>query len=252
MKPLNIFVGILFFVICLLATLPASHILHRIPVANNMQMAGVSGTIWSGKIQQINVNGVQLSPLRWSLSGLGLITGKASLDVDVGQVRELDEIFVRGQIAVGLFNQTFFAENLTVRMPAQQALNQANLPMQVLAKGAVEVKLSDAKVQLNGQQALCEAIEGTGQWRNAQVLTPSGLVDLGVFDAALGCTEQNLTIQVTEPNAFNLTFNATGRDLQSLKVSGRFKIPNEMPNEIKAVGRFLGQVGTDGYTQFTW
>lgn len=245
-------VGIVFFALCLLTTLPAKHIVYRITLPQNLELSGVSGNIWEGKINRVAFNDTELAPINWSLSAWSLLSGKAGLDLHVGNIRETNQIYLKGGVLISLFNQHVELSNMTVRMPAQSILNQANLPMKVLAKGSVEVKLTDASLQINETQLLCEQILGTGQWRNAQVLAPSGLVEMGTFDASLGCTNQNLTIDVNEPNALNLSFSATGRDLPSLQVSGRFNIPSNMPKEIQAVGRFLGQPDSDGYTQFTW
>ena len=245
-------IGTGFFVLCLLTTLPAKHILYRLDLPTHVHVFGVTGTIWSGRINRAIVAQTELAPVRWSLSPWRLLTGNAGLELHVGNIRETNHIYLKGAAALSFFKQHLTLSDMTVRLPAQTILNQANLPMKVLARGPVEVKLTDASLQINAAQLLCEKISGTGQWRNAQVLAPSGLVEMGTFDASLGCTNQNLTINVTEPNALNLSFSATGRDLQSLQVNGRFNIPADMPNEIKAVGRFLGQPDRDGYTQFTW
>ncbi|MBE1286327.1 MAG: hypothetical protein GJ671_01220 [Alteromonadaceae bacterium] len=245
-------IGTLFFVVCLLTTLPAKQLVYRVNLPANIQLFGVSGSIWQGKIQRASVAHTELTSVRWSLSPWRLLTGKVGLELHVGNIRETNQVYLKGNAVMSLFKQHLALSDMTIRMPAQTILNRANLPMKVLAKGPVEVKLVDASVQMNATQVLCEAISGTGQWRNAQVLAPSGLVEMGTFDATLGCSDQNLTIDVAEPNALNLSFVASGRDLQSLRVNGRFNIPEDMPNEIKAVGRFLGQPGNDGYTQFTW
>ena len=244
--------ALLFFVVSLVLTMPAKHIVNRLALPANVSIAGVSGTLWQGQAQRVVVAQTQLNNLHWNIDSLPLLWGELGASIKLGNARQLITPYARGQLSYHLFSQEVSADNLTVRVAAQEVLDRANLPMQVLAKGAVETRLTQASLSLATGQPQCKTLNGQGSWRNASVIAPSGLVALGDFKAQLGCPDGQLQIQVNEPNKLNLTFVAQGSSMQNLSVSGKFNIPNDMPQELQAVARFLGTPGADGFTQFTW
>jgi general secretion pathway protein N len=56
--------GLAAFLVCLVAMIPASQVARRMPPG--AALAGVSGTIWSGKARALAVNGRPLGALAWS------------------------------------------------------------------------------------------------------------------------------------------------------------------------------------------
>src|SRR5262245_11838336 len=73
-------VGIVAFVAFVLVTLPARIVLSRLD-AYGVQAGGVSGTIWRGTAQVLQVRGANLGRVNWSLHALPLLLGRLSVDV---------------------------------------------------------------------------------------------------------------------------------------------------------------------------
>lgn len=74
------FLGVLAFLIFLVATLPARVLLDRIP---NLAATGVSGTLWSGSASSISVQGQPIGALDWTLQPLPLFLGRADLAAEL-------------------------------------------------------------------------------------------------------------------------------------------------------------------------
>jgi general secretion pathway protein N len=72
--------GVLAFLILLVATLPARVLLDRIP---GVQATGVRGSIWSGQAASVSVQGLALGQTRWKLFALPLLRGRLDMDVEL-------------------------------------------------------------------------------------------------------------------------------------------------------------------------
>lgn len=67
----------------LITSLPATVILSSITLPNNIKLSSISGTIWSGKVRQFKVSGIDMGSIKWELHPLNLIMGELSADVSV-------------------------------------------------------------------------------------------------------------------------------------------------------------------------
>lgn len=67
----------------LIANLPASIVLSNITLPNNVVLTAVSGTIWSGRAQRINVTSIDIGTVDWKLSPFSLIFGELSADISI-------------------------------------------------------------------------------------------------------------------------------------------------------------------------
>jgi len=67
----------------LITSLPATVFLSSITLPNNIKLSSISGTIWSGKVRQLKISGIDLGSVTWKLHPLNLIMGELSADVSV-------------------------------------------------------------------------------------------------------------------------------------------------------------------------
>ena len=72
--------GVLVFVVLLVATLPARVLVDRIPA---VQASGVGGSLWSGHAQTLSIQGVVLGRAQWRLFALPLFLGQLKIQADV-------------------------------------------------------------------------------------------------------------------------------------------------------------------------
>ncbi|MGL5358201.1 MAG: type II secretion system protein N, partial [Shewanella sp.] len=80
----KIVIGVVIYLAFLLALFPAKVAVGLAPLPANISLSGVSGSIWSGAIETLNVDSRQLEQLRWELSPWGLFLGKVNLELQLG------------------------------------------------------------------------------------------------------------------------------------------------------------------------
>jgi general secretion pathway protein N len=88
--------GIAAFVIFALVTFPASVVLSRLDSAG-IAASGVSGSIWNGRAQVLQLGGAHIGSAEWRLQFLPLLTAHAQADVKVTRV----DGFANTQLSVG-------------------------------------------------------------------------------------------------------------------------------------------------------
>jgi len=88
--------GVGAFVVFLLVTFPASVVLSRLDSAG-IDAAGVSGSIWNGRAQVLQVQGVNVGSVEWKLHFLPLLTAHLQADVKVTR----SDGFANTQLSVG-------------------------------------------------------------------------------------------------------------------------------------------------------
>jgi general secretion pathway protein N len=103
--------GVGAFLIFTLATLPASVVLSRLG-SSGIYAGGVSGTIWNGRAQVLQVQGANVGSVEWKLHALPLLTAHANADVKVTRI----DGFAQTQLSVGPTGTMNF-KSLTASMP---------------------------------------------------------------------------------------------------------------------------------------
>lgn len=111
--------GVGAFVIFALVTLPASIVLSRLGSAG-IAAAGVSGSIWKGKAQVLQIAGVQVGSVEWNLHVLPLFTLHVNADVKVTRV----DGFATAALSVGPSGNVTL-KGLTASLPLQALPNIA-------------------------------------------------------------------------------------------------------------------------------
>lgn len=235
-----ILAGIAFYLVLLIANLPASQVISRITLPNGLSVSGVSGTIWNGRADVISFREFSVFNARWELGFFSLLLGKAAIDVDAGSQRDAGQISVAGEITVS--QSSIEASNLVAYAPANSVIPYAPIPVPVAASGRIKVELREATFNQN-----CQSITGTGTWINAAVDGLSGKIDLGNFESALSCEEKHVVVTVEKANSLGLTVNAKLAPNGRLKADGRFKLPADAHQEIRTVAQFFNEIDSEGY-----
>jgi general secretion pathway protein N len=112
--------GVGAFVIFALVTLPASIVLSRLG-STGVAASGVSGSIWNGKAQVLQVSGAQIGSVEWDLHVLPLFTLHLNADVKVTRV----DGFATTTLSVGPGGKVTL-KGLTASLPVS-ALNNPQL-----------------------------------------------------------------------------------------------------------------------------
>lgn len=240
---------LLLLTVILIATLPAKHVIYRINFPHNMGLYDVSGTIWQGQAVRAVIQGQVLNQFNWDISAWHLLTATISADVSSSNRAATH---INGTFNYHLLSQTLDLNNMRIALPAEVLFAHAALPVPIIGAGSIVIDVPTGSFDIAQPMPVCESLTGKGFWRQAGVLVSTGMVDLGEFTAGINCQNQQYNLTINEPNALGLSALAQGSTPQNLSISGQFKLPTSLPQDMQRVGQFLGQPGADGYTSFTW
>lgn len=228
------------YLIFLVVKLPAALVLSHLQLGNNINLSGISGTIWQGHAKRVQVNGLPIFDVNWDLSFLPLLVGNISADIKAGNIRDVEQISANGFVSVA--GDRLQVDNLLAYLPTDLVISLLPLPIPVQADGRFKVKLDQVDYQ-----AGCKVFNGTGQWINANFTGATGVIDLGSFDAELSCQDGSIVVQVNPPNRFGLTAKASIPANLRFAIEGRFKPEESLPKEVHQAAQFFGNPDAQGY-----
>ena len=240
--------GIFLYLCLLVAYLPASQVVSRIDLPGNIKVGNVQGTLWQGEVDRVVVNNIPINQLSWDVSPWALLTGQLSVELDAGNMRDAASIAFNGPLSMSLFDfQALSAEEFLLYLPVDRVLSEVQLPLPVNAGGRFRVNIETLSYSAQG----CAQMMAYGDWLNARVAGTQGPIELGTFSAQILCQNEQIVINVEEPNAFGLSMQASARqDFSELKVKGQFKPDPSLPQEVHEAALFFGRPDANGYTQF--
>ena len=239
--------ALLVFLMLLVIYLPASQVIGRITLPPQIQVYGITGTLWNGKAQQVDFNQLPVSQVRWEINPLPLLWGRLSLEVTGGNARDPQAISFSGPVSMSLFQpDNVRASDFELYLPVDSVLAKVPLPLPVNASGRFK-----AHIRTLNYESRCEALDGRGNWLNAAVAGTQGPIDFGTYTATLSCKDGNFAIQVAEPNMLGLSMEAeVGAQFDQFAVKGQFKPDDTLPAEVHQAARLFGQPDRQGYTSF--
>ncbi|MBC3765873.1 type II secretion system protein N [Neptunicella marina] len=236
---------LLVYCVFLVAHFPARQALGLVDLPANLQINGVSGTLWQGNIQQVAYQGIPLDDINWTLDTLPLLWGTASLNLTAGNIRDADIISLKS--ALSLSSDRIQAENLQLYVPVNMVLGQLPIPLPVNADGRFKVQIAE----LDYQQG-CQTLSGSGQWLNAKVAGTQGPIDMGTFSARLACQQKNIRITVDPNNRLAFDANAFITPNGQFSINGKFKPDASLPAEVHQAAALFGRANSDGYYSINW
>jgi general secretion pathway protein N len=240
-----VLVGIAIYLVFLVANIPANQVINRVTLPNNVSIQNVSGTLWQGKAQAVEVNGLRVSNLNWRLSFVPLLWGSVSVELDGGNVRQGQQISLVGELTTNWsdFSQ-LHSDDFILYLPTDQVLANVALPIPVKAGGRFRVIVNELEFDKQ-----CETLDANGEWLNAQVAGTQGQIQLGSFGAILSCVDQVIVAKVAEPNMLGLSLDARVSGLRNISVTGQFKPDASLPDEVHQAAQFFGQANAQGYRE---
>lgn len=238
-------IGLLFvFIAFLIAKLPAQQVLGRVDLGPNISLQQVSGTLWNGRVGRASIKGIPIDNFKWQLSPLALLVGNISAQINGGNMRDVDAVAIKGEISLSLFDfQPIRTDDLLLFLPTNRILALVELPVPVNAGGRFRLRFEALDFGPD-----CTTMTGFGDWLNASVEGTNGLISLDTFSAKLSCEDNQIVMQVNEPNMLGLSFvSRLTPDFKEFALEGRFKPDAALPREVHQAAQFFGAPGNDGY-----
>ena len=248
MKRLILFIllFILVMTISVIAHAPASFALKYMPVIRGLMIESPSGTIWHGEAKNVRWKGNNIGQVRWQFSPKKLLEGKANYHVRFGKGSDF-KAMGKGNVGYGLSG--LFADNIVLSMPAENVLQQLNLPLPMNVEGLVELSISD----YHYAQPWCQSASGTLVWNSSKIASPVGELDLGSLITDLTCEDSKIMLTGEHDNQqISAAVDMVLENNLRYKANAWFKPNAYFPAEMKSQLKWLGDPNNKGQYTFTY
>ncbi len=226
----------------LIATLPTTFVLNQFSLPNKVSVSGVTGSIWSTNIAQVNVVGTSIQKVKSTLSFWSLFTLTPKIAITFG------DSFIagpEGEFELVLSSGKVEINDLNVLVKANEIAQQLTLPLPISAQGNVELTILNAEMDLTNNNQ-CIVVKGNVNWSKASVIALEKNIKLGDFNADIGCESGVLALILSPKNDLGLTFNAYVRQGGRISGNGFLKPGAKFPETLNEALPFLGRQDSQG------
>ena len=226
----------------LIATLPAALLFNQLPMPKNLNISGVTGSIWQTNVELIVIGDTAIQKIETQLSFWSLFTLTPKLFITFG------DSFIagpEGELELSLSAETAQISDLTLIIKANEIAQQLTLPLPVSAQGDVVITIINAEIDLKkGSQ--CIVAKGNATWSKAGLIALEQNIKLGTFNSEIGCENGALSLILSPKNNLGLTFNAYMRKGGKISGNGFIKPGAKFPKVLNDVLPFLGKKDNQG------
>ena len=226
----------------LIVTLPTTLVLNQVSLPKNIQISGVSGSIWNTDITQANIQGTSVKKINAKLSFWSLFTLTPKLSISFGDSFSAGP---EGKLELKLSSTKAQINDLLLLVKANQIAQQLPLPLPMSAKGDVEITLLTAEIDLKNNNQ-CIAANGTVSWSKSGVIALEQNVKLGNLNADIACDNGAITATISPKNDLGLTFTAYVRAGGKVSGNGFLKPGDKFPQQLNDALPFLGRKDSKG------
>lgn len=188
----------------LLLTAPARLLTFALP--DGVRVGELTGTVWQGEARQLAWRGVRLDHLRWTLTfSSGLPGWRVTLDDPDG---------LRGHVSLQGMT-TLRLQNGLFTIPANLARRWLTPALPAEARGQITLNLSEGRFNQTG----CQQVSGGRvQWREAQLSSPAGSLELADVSGKFSCTPAGALALTLSQDSHQLSLTGEG----TLSPDGRY------------------------------
>ena len=236
----KIILGVAIYLVFMVALFPASIAVKLAPLPSNISLTGVSGSIWSGKVETLNIQGRQVEQAQWTLSPWSLFLGEAKLDFVIGNRASA----VNGKGLVTVSMSGIDVKGLRFEAPSSFLLGKARLPFRTVINGDVSLFVDT----LQQGAPWCEQLNGKVFLNHVQVKNQFGNYPLGDIELGLSCEDGNIKVRSDEEmNKLGLDGTVLVKADKMVQVSAKIKETSSQPADLKKALAFLGKKDSQGY-----
>jgi general secretion pathway protein N len=228
----KILLGLLIFIGAIAYFAPASIIAKYLP--NNMQTAGMSGTLWNGNIQSIIIDKIGLQNTKWTANPLSLFFGKINADVSINSNN------IKGDFETTYAGSEVLTKDLELN-------GELSLFSPYFEKYGLTINGQfDAKFEnMHFKDGLPQNMNGTLQTFNTSVL---GIVPLNLGDVNSTFAQQPNGIQVSLNNQNGeldiigvISISNTGVYNADLTLSRNTRTPDNVLQTVQMIGQKINE-----------
>lgn len=234
--------GVCAWFIFLLMRVPAPVVYSMVADSpgGEVQLAGVSGTLWHGEAQQLQYQNRAVGSLSWQLSPWSLLLGQLGGDISLIQ----DTGYLKAQAETSLGGGELSLSAIEGRLPLaliQPYLSRVPLPLE----GVISLKLDELLLDAKGRP---QQATGRVVWHQAGVSAPQQLlfgdlqmnlvsVEGGGIEGTISDSGGPLQLKL------NITLSADG----AYHLDGRLRAGESAPKTLRQSLALLGKADAEGY-----
>lgn len=227
------------FALSLIAFLPASLLARALPPA--VTTGVLSGTIWNGATDALNVNGQLIGALKWHVRPLQLFRGRLSLDAQLVRADGGGQ----GRVSFG-FGRRLDLENLDLHWPVE------TLPIPAATrgwKGNLSAQISHASLQADQLRLLAGTLDAVNLRQSAQEL-PAGSYRITFPETAAESDKIVGKLQDIDDGPFEVSGTVTIGPGRQILTAGLVKPRPAAPQIFVEQLRWLGEPDAQGRRPF--
>ncbi|WP_299009378.1 type II secretion system protein N [uncultured Shewanella sp.] len=236
----KIIIGLFIYLAFLMATLPASVAMKFVTLPKGLSVSGLSGTVWSGSINNVTFEGRQLDTLKWDLSPWRLLLGQAQVNFALGERNTPIN-------AKGLVRASFsgvYLKDFRFEAPIPTLLGNKKLPLRTQVAGDVSLFLNE----FDSGEAWCQSLSGTAIINQAKVNNQFGDYPLGDVSFALSCVNGDIQLKTDEKNnRLGLVGTLLLQDKNRVAINAKMKETADQPADLKKMLSQFGAKDSKGY-----
>ncbi len=230
---------LLTYLIFLLILAPANKIIPQFNLPKGVAIQQISGSIWSGKAEQVIVDQYAVNKVQWQINLGSLLMFNPSVDVTFGNRYAAGP---QGQLTLSDISDQLKVSDIKINIDADEILPYLPLPIDMSAQG--KVQLTSPEYVMG--KPLCSTFSGNIVWQDALVSAMDEDIELGSFNAKLGCENGAIAVDVNEENRLGLEFTAYIANQGRMSGQGFITPGNDFPQQIKPVLNFIGKPDKQG------
>jgi len=198
-----IITAVISYIVFLLILLPAAQIFPFLKIpASTASFSGISGSIWSGRIDRVRLQKQNIHAVQWDVKPLSLLTGTLSADI----LSSYQNIDASTLLDYSLFSKKLSLSDLRSEFSASQLQKLLELPFAELT-GSIHMDMNSIVLQQNK----LSQVNGQIIWNDAKVKI-SKPIALGI-----------LNVDVSTPKSGELSAILSNRQ-GALSIQGKLKL----------------------------
>lgn len=229
---------IISFVIFTVALLPISLVVNSVSLPKNVAYQGLSGSIWQGDINTLQVDKVLLENLHWEFEFSSLLHGNLGFDIKFGNARNNQQLSGRGTISTGLTGHQ--VRDFVFRMPAEAVKPFLPLPVSVI-NGRLITNIDIFQLG----EPICKQMAGEFVWVKAGT-DIDGPISFGTITSTLLCEDNKLVAKFDGENLLGLEGSAVVESAKKYSFDGFVKPDVSLPAVVHQGVSFLGKMDNKG------
>lgn len=212
-------------------------------IPKDVSLHGASGSVWSGSLNQVDYQHLELESVRWSLSPLSLLIGQLDVALIVGNRRS--DIKANGDVSID--SDGLSVSDFTFSSPIATLIENKPLPYGLNATGKLQGKID----YFTQGKPWCTSLKAKVKTNETVLKSPFGKLDVDKFDAVLSCSKGVLTVVTKKgSNSLGIDGSVLLTKTKTYALEANILPPVNAPQDYINLLKFSGKPNNQGQYSF--